>query len=189
MTFAGITCYLCIKEGYYSSSCPLKIVLDKAKEDWAKKSLSADQQFYNGVKMESDKSNFNNSDADSSDDDDSSTDGSFNVMWTARSYYRNNVKQKYMEDDILLYTGSTGLVFKNKNLLLNIKKANGKLRAFTNGSWQDSTEVGMVPGFFPVWYNPKSRLNIFTYADVRKKYRITSDTIQETAFTQDDSED
>ena len=37
----------------------------------------------------------------------------------------------------LIDTGSTVSVFKNKSYLSNIKKAPVKLRAFSNGGWQD----------------------------------------------------
>ena len=50
------------------------------------------------------------------------------------------------------------------------------MRALTNGGHQDSTEKGILPGFFPVWVNRKSRMNILAWKDVRRKFRITADT-------------
>mmetsp|Transcript_14743 Transcript_14743/g.21055 ORF Transcript_14743/g.21055 Transcript_14743/m.21055 type:complete len:154 (-) Transcript_14743:15-476(-) len=117
----------------------------------------------------------NNGDNESSDKD------SLCVEW-AFSYYNNDVTSNYSNEDILIDTGSTVSVFKNESLLMNTKNAIGKLRAFSNGGWQDSTRVGMVPKFFSVWFNPDSRLNILSFADVRKKYQITMDTAVEAAF-------
>ena len=47
------------------------------------------------------------------------------------------------------------------------------MHAITNGDHQDSHLIGDLPGFFPVWFNKKSILNILSFAEVRKVYRIT----------------
>ena len=82
----------------------------------------------------------------------------------------------YSDTDILLDTGSTMSVFKNKKMLLNVRKSKKVLRAYSNGGYQDSQNVGDVPGMFPVWYNPDSVLNILALCDVAKKFRVTMDT-------------
>jgi len=175
--FKGIICYLCQDKGHYIISCLLKKVLDDAKQKRIK--VSAEQQYYKGVSVKDVKQKMdedvNNGDNESSDKD------SLCVEW-AFSYYNNDVTSNYSNEDILIDTGSTVSVFKNESLLMNTKNAIGKLRAFSNGGWQDSTRVGMVPKFFSVWFNPDSRLNILSFADVRKKYQITMDTAVEAAF-------
>ena len=50
------------------------------------------------------------------------------------------------------------------------------MRAITNGDHQDSHLIGDLPGFFPVRFNKKSILNILSFAEVHKVYRITIDT-------------
>ena len=50
------------------------------------------------------------------------------------------------------------------------------MRAITNGGHQDSHLIGDLPGFFPVWFNKNSMLNILSFAQIRKVYRITIDT-------------
>ena len=80
------------------------------------------------------------------------------------------------DNDILLDTGSTCSVFHNKKLVTDIRPSNKTLRAYTNGGHQDSKQIATLPGFFDVWYNPASMVNILSYADVRKRFRITSDT-------------
>ena len=73
-------------------------------------------------------------------------------------------------------------VFKNRDLLTNIKECGSTLRAYTNGGHQDSSLQGDLPGFFCVWYNPSSMVNILAWCDVRRKFRITTDTDAEAAI-------
>ena len=56
----------------------------------------------------------------------------------------------YADTDILLDTGSTVSVFNNKKMLLNLRKSEKTLRAFSNGGFQDSKTVGTFPGMFDV---------------------------------------
>ena len=39
-----------------------------------------------------------------------------------------------------------------------------------------------IPGFFTVWYNPDSMLNILSFADVRRKFRVTMETAKDPSF-------
>ena len=61
-------------------------------------------------------------------------------------------------------------------MLTDIKDTGTTMRALTNGGFQYSTEKGILPGFFPVWVNRESRMNILAWSDVRRKFRITADT-------------
>ena len=83
---------------------------------------------------------------------------------------------KYLDTDILLDTGSTFSVFKNHQMVLNIRESRRTLKAYTNGGRQDSNRVADLPGFFTVWFNPNSMINILAFSDVCKKFRITTDT-------------
>ena len=82
-----------------------------------------------------------------------------------------------MNTDILLDTGSTFSVFKNPEMVLNIRDSPHKLKAYTNGGRHDSVQIMDLPGFFTVWFNPSSMINILAWSDVRGKYRITADTL------------
>ena len=84
--------------------------------------------------------------------------------------------RKYGKEAILLDTGSTCSVFNNRKMLLNVRRTSQTLRAYTNGGHQDSNMKGEVPGLIEVWFNPNSMINILSWSDVRKKYRITADT-------------
>ena len=93
--------------------------------------------------------------------------------WTQVTQAKNS---RYQDTDILLDTGSTFSVFKNRDMLLNVRKSGRTLKAFTNGGRQDSDQVADLPGFFTVWYNPASMINILSWADVSNRFRITADT-------------
>ena len=73
------------------------------------------------------------------------------------------------DTSVLIDTGSTVSVFKSKGALRNITESASPLRALTNGGYQDSTLQGHLPGFFKVWYNPHSMVNILAWSDIRKK--------------------
>ena len=89
---------------------------------------------------------------------------------------------KYEDTDILLDTGSTVSVIKNHKMLINIEDKGRKLRAYTNGGHQDSTKEGDLPGFFKVWYNPDSMVNILSFRDVRRRFKVTADTSVENSI-------
>ena len=83
---------------------------------------------------------------------------------------------------ILLDSQSTVSVFKNRQMLSNIRCSGHTLRAMTNGGHQDSNMIGDFPNLGPVWYNPASIANILSLADVRKVCRVTMDTDEATAL-------
>ena len=67
-------------------------------------------------------------------------------------------------------------------MVFNIRKSKKVLRAKTNGGYQDTNHVADLPGFFPVWHNEESMLNILSFADLRNKFRITMNTEKEPVF-------
>ena len=76
--------------------------------------------------------------------------------WT----YMNEIKSyQYKDTDILLYTGSTFLVFKNSNMILNKRDSGRTLKAYTNGGRYDPSQVADLPGVFTVWFNLSSMIN------------------------------
>ena len=85
-------------------------------------------------------------------------------------------KKGYNDLSILIYSGSTFSVIRNAEMLLNIRKSKRILHAISNGGDQDHNKIGDLLGFFTVWCKPESKLNILIWSDVRKRFRITSDT-------------
>ena len=96
------------------------------------------------------------------------------------SYCNHLSEQELYEDTaILMYTGSIVSVFKNKKMLTDVEKVPMMMRALTNGGHQDSSYYKWIfPGFFPVWFNEDSRVNILAWKDIRKKSHIAADINQ-----------
>ena len=68
-------------------------------------------------------------------------------------------------------------IFRNPNLLTDIRDVDEPLYLETNGGGQQIThQVGTVAGFGDVWYNPDSIANILSLAQVRRVRRVTMDT-------------
>ena len=65
----------------------------------------------------------------------------------AFSFLYQNKFNSIPDTCILIDTGSTISVFKNKHLLEDIGKNNNTLRAYTNGGYQDSSLQGHLPSF------------------------------------------
>ncbi|KAI2499682.1 Reverse transcriptase (RNA-dependent DNA polymerase) [Fragilaria crotonensis] len=83
---------------------------------------------------------------------------------------------------ILLDSQSTISVFRNKDMLCNVRRSPHILRAITNGGHQDSSMIGDFPNLGPVWYNERSIANILSLADVRKVCTVTMDTSKQPAI-------
>ena len=155
-TIDHIVCRICKNRGHYADKCPSE----------AEDSGEQHHQYDN----------------DNIEDDDHDGDDfviSFQYAQVGGQNDRGEQKRAvspYGRNAILIDTGSTFSVFNNKKMLINVRKATRKLRGYTNGGHQDSEWKGTVPGLVDVWYNPRSMLNILSWSDVRKKYRITADT-------------
>ena len=146
-------CYNCNKRGHYSAQCPNK---SETQED-SFLEVKEESHYAEDISV--------NSDAKSDDE---------SVLLSFCNHL--SATKTYDEGDILLDTGSTVSVFKNTKMLTDIKPSKQTMRALTNGGFQDSNTKGILPGFFPVWVNKDSRLNILAWKDVRERFRITADT-------------
>ena len=148
-----VTCYYCKAQGHYANECPLRE--DKIGETHLTKGEASDD-----------------SDRDAGDKD----------LITSYCYHLDDLAQ-HDEDSILIDTGSTVSIFNNEEMLTNVREVSQTMRAITNGGHQDSNKKGILPGFFPVWVNPHSRLNILAWSDIRRKFRITADTAESNEIT------
>ena len=77
---------------------------------------------------------------------------------------------------VLIDSGSTVSVIRDSSLVHDIHKSASSLKVRTNGGSQISTSRASLPGFFDVWYNPSSILNILSLSDVSGCFKITMDT-------------
>jgi hypothetical protein len=83
---------------------------------------------------------------------------------------------------ILHDNGSTANLFCNPILVENIKNTKELLELSTNGGDIVTDKRATVPGFGEVSYNPEAITNIFSFAEMENKYRITYDSDVEKAF-------
>ena len=147
----NIKCFNCNRMGHYASECPEK------------------QTGKGSVKME--ETHLTEQTDEVGDEVDDEKEG----VLMSYCYHLEEVKA-HDDNDVLIDTGSTVSVFKNEKLLTKVHNVKQKMRALTNGGFQDSSRKGTFPGFFEVWVNTSSRLNILAWKDVRRNYRITADT-------------
>jgi hypothetical protein len=86
---------------------------------------------------------------------------------------------------VLLDNQSSAIVCSNKDMVSNIRiPENGESwELHTYGGIMITTLKCNVPDFGEAWFNPEANTNIFSYAEMAKKYRIASDSKHDYAFT------
>lgn len=67
-------------------------------------------------------------------------------------------------------------------MLVNIGKGKKSINGISNGGVMVTDQEGDFPGFFTVYYNPESLMNILALSNTRKRFRITMDTSKEVAI-------
>ena len=85
-------------------------------------------------------------------------------------------------DAITLDNGSTMSLFSNSELVENIVDDGSRLILRTNAGQKECNTKATVPGFGTVWFDKEAIANIFGFADLVEKHRITYDSDQEDAF-------
>ena len=196
----GIKCHGCGRYGHYLSHCPDAdgqknlIVEEKSKEEKDdEENVDMGQHLQVSRMMD---------DASSSSSDDSYLvdfrNCQFNQMTTpssvltnkystaAKSLKRSEMKNRlnYFKDtkSILMDSGSTFSCCNNPKLLVNIRDSIKPINGVSNGGVMVTSKEGDLPGFFKVYYNPDSLMNILSLSDMRKRFRVTMDTSKEAAM-------
>jgi len=87
-----------------------------------------------------------------------------------------------MRESITLDNASTLSLFCSPDLVEDIVSTTSTSELMTNAGSRRSNQQATVPGFGQVWFDPKAIANIFGFADLVKKHRITYDSDKEDAF-------
>ena len=79
-------------------------------------------------------------------------------------------------------SGSTFSVYNNPKMLINLRKYKRPSSGVSNGGVLTTDLEGDLPGFFTVYHNPESLMNILALSDMRKRFWVTMDTSVEVAM-------
>ena len=163
-----IQCWKCDKWGHYADNCSTAGNNEKGEQHYQE-----DEDDYDSALEEEEEELTEN--------EEEGPRVSFQNVMSYEQHMAKNAKRKNM-NSILIDTGSNISVFNNKELLRNLRDSDHVQRVYTNGGYQDSHKIGLLPGFFDVWYMVNSRLNILSFSDVASRYRITIDTAKENSI-------
>ena len=103
--------------------------------------------------------------------------------WSGLTFGQLSKTKDQLKEYIILDTGSTVSIFTNPELVRDRREGEKTLVMTTNAGKRESNEVATVDGFGKVWFIENGMANIFGFADLKKKYRITYDSSIEDAFT------
>ena len=73
------------------------------------------------------------------------------------------------KEEIILDSGSTISLFRDKKLLKDIRFAKNSLLMLTNAGKKQITKQGDIPGFGRVWFDPSAVANLFSLSDVIRR--------------------
>ena len=166
-------CYCCGKAGHKSPSCRDK---NKPKEEWAINKAQSHAQT-TGSSDASIVGSVSGPTSQVSTPARSESSASQSGWAGAHIQLQFHQQAFLMRDWILLDNQSSVTVFCNKDMVSNIRESdNGEMQLKTNGGTLVTTQKADLPQWGEVWYNENAITNIFSYAEMADKYRITYDS-------------
>ena len=171
-------CYCCGKAGHKSPSCRDK---NKPKEEWAINKAQSHAQAQANTSDTSTVTSVNSNNPPSSQASQQANANQFG--WTGAHMKLQFYQASEMRDWILLDNQSSVTVFCNPKMVNNIRMStNGSMHLATNGGSMVTNMKADLPEWGEVWFNEKAITNIFSYAEMADRYRITYDSEKEDAF-------
>ena len=169
LSFAQLedACYCCGKKGHRSPDCRdrKKIpreewAINKASQSHVQASENANKSTENGTGSQAQENNGNG--------------------WAGvhHGFYQASVMKNY----ILLDNESTDTIFCNPDMVTNIREVDESLTLTTNAGVLTTNLKADIPGWGEAWFAPNSMTNIFSYAEMADRYRITYDNEHDDSF-------
>ena len=170
-------CYGCGKAGHKSPSCREK---SKTKEQWA---INKAQQSHAQTATGSSDSSTVASVLIPTKQSTALSSGTSSTGWAgAHVDLQFHQYADEMCDWILLDNQSSVTVFCNKDMVNNIHESKESMHLATNGGTLITTKEADLPHWGKVWFKDQAITNIFSYAEMSDKYRITYDSKDDDAF-------
>ena len=156
-TKSNIECYLCKEKGHYRNKCPMlaeaEKYLNKAKK------LKSDKEIKQVNVTKTDKKKSDKGE----------------VAFMVNDVALANKKSMLDEYDILCDNQATINIFRNKDMLTNIKRTRDPISVGGVGGILEVDQIGELPGFGKVYYNPDCIANILCFHDLAQKNMISFD--------------
>jgi len=160
-------CYCCGKPGHKSPQCRKKDSIPK--EQWAiNVAKKSEQQSHNQTSQSS--NNKSNEGQQSSEA----------TGWAGAHIQFYQAQE--MRDVILLDNQLTTTIFCNPDLVENIHESDETMMLTTNAGVITTNLKATIPSWGEAWFSPKAITNIFSYAKMADRYKITYDSEKEDAF-------
>jgi hypothetical protein len=164
---AATVCYCCGKPNHKSNVCRQKDKIPK--EEWAvNKNLEIKRHAQ--AHFQSEKNESTGAIAEGNKNE--VTAKTQKVQSWAGVHFNFHQGDDDMRNIILLDNQSTATVFCNEEMVENIRETNDTLHLSTNGGVLVSNLKANIPGWGVAWFNPKAVTNIFSFAEMKDRYKI-----------------
>ena len=106
----------------------------------------------------------------------------FRNIYSKSNEEQNNTSEEDLKNNIILDSGSSIVLFRNPQLLKNVKRSNKVRHLSTNVGYKIDQIKVMVLDYGKVRYEDISIANIFSLTNLVKKFRVTYDSHQYDIF-------